>query len=427
MYDVYGKFTTSWNHYSQSDSSIKPWLDPTNTGAVVNDGYDPNVTPYALDAGILNINAPTQTNYCNDTIYPVVVLRNFGSSSLNSVKINYQLDNGTPLFTSWFGTLASHGMTTINLPYIVPGGDKHLLKVYTSLPNGGTDLNTSNDEATVIFVTELNSFPIKEGFDNAVFPYQTWRIGNPDGNDTWFRNNAVGGFGNSSACAEYDNNYLAGDGYVGQYDIIYSPLIDFSWAISPIKFTFSVAYQQASATLNDSLSVGISTDCGSTWTQIYTKGGATLATVSGYNTSPFTPSNNQWRKDSVMLNSFVGHKDIMFAFSNYNGGGNDIYLDDINISIGNTGLPSIDNGIDVFNLYPNPTDGILKVSVSLTKYSSIVLNIMNYLGETVAAKTIDNTIGGSYTMDLSSLSQGIYYVQIKTNSETVVRKISLQK
>ncbi len=425
LYDVYGKFATSWDYGNTSGTRLKDWLDPGNTGALVNDGYDPNVTPYSLDAGILNINNPTQTNYCNDTITPIVVLRNFGSATLTSVTIYYQLDSQTPVPFSWTGSLPLHGMATVTLPAIIPWDGTHLLKVYTSMPNGSNDMNTANDMASVVFVTQLNSFPIFEGFEHAVFPYQTWRIGNPDGNDTWYRNNSLGGFGNSSACAEYDN--YTNNSYAGQYDTIYSPLVDFSYATGPIKLSFSVAYQQASLTNSDSLNVSVSTDCGSTWSTVYAKGGLTLSTVLGLQTNAFTPTNSQWRSDTVLLNSLAGHKNVMFAFANYNANGNNIYLDDINITIGNTGIPSLSKGNNVFDLYPNPTDGMLNLTISLTQSSPVLIQVMNLLGETVATKTIDNTIGGSYSMNLSDLSQGIYFVQIKTSTETIVKRISLQK
>jgi len=424
-YDVYGKFATSWAYGSTAGTRLKDWLDPNNTGALVNDGYDPNVTPPALDAGILNINTPVQTNYCNNTITPSVVLKNHGSTTLTSVNINYQLDGGPVVTHPWSGSLLLHAMATVTLTTMssIPSGS-HFLKVYTSSPNSGTDLDHSNDTATVVFVTQLNNFPITEGFEHAVFPYQTWRIGNPDGNDTWFHNIAVGGFGNSTSCAEYDNN--TNNQYQGQYDTIYSPTIDFSNAISPIRLSFSIAYQQAASNINDSLLVSASTDCGATWSNIYAKGGATLATVNGFLTSPFTPSSGQWRKDSITINSLVGHSNVMFAFANYNAGGNNIYLDDINISVGNTGGIASSDNPTMFNLYPNPSNGILNVSVNLNRVDNVSLHVTNLLGQEICSKNIGNTSGGNYTLDLSNAAKGIYFVQLKTDKETTVKRITIE-
>ena len=425
-YDVYGKFATSWAYGGTAGTEIKDWLDPNNTGALVNDGYDPNVTPFALDAGILNINTPVQKNYCNPNITPSIVLKNHGSTTLTSATINYQLDGGPVVSQPWSGSLALHAMATVTLaPMNSIGDGSHLLKVYTTSPNSGTDADHSNDTATVVFVTQLNNFPIFEGFEHAVFPYQTWRIGNPDGNDTWFRNNTVGGFGNSTSCAEYDDNNTM-NGYQGQYDSIYSPTINFSNAVSPIVLSFSVAYIQRNNTVHDSLLVSVSSDCGSTWSNIYAKGGATLATVIGAQTNPFTPTSGQWRRDSVLLNTLAGHSNVMFAFANYNANGNNIYLDDINISVGNTGIPISNNSNDVFNLYPNPSNGILNVSIELNRIDDVSIHVMNMLGQEICTKNIGNTSGGIYSLDLSGVSKGIYFVQLITNKETTVKRITIE-
>lgn len=425
-YDVYGKFATSWAYGSTAGTRLKDWIDPNNTGALVNDGYDPNVTPFALDAGILNINTPVQTNYCNDTISPIVVLKNHGSTTLTSVNINYQLDGGPANTFNWSGNLALHAMATVTLNAInsIPHGT-HLLKIYTSSPNSGTDLNHSNDTTTVVFVTQLDGFPIFEGFEHAVFPYQTWRIGNPDGNDSWFHNNSVGGFGNSSSCAEYDNfSYPQADST--QYDSIYSPSIDFSNAISPIELSFSVAYQQRNNTVHDSLLVSVSMNCGATWSNIYAKGGSTLASVAGNLNSPFTPTSGQWRRDSINLNNLAGHRNVMFAFTNYDGGGNNIYLDDINISVGNTGIPISYNSEDIFNLYPNPSNGLLNVAIGLNRIDNVSIHMMNLLGQEICTKNIGNTSGGTYSLDLSNVAKGIYFVQLRTNKETTVKRVTIE-
>lgn len=42
--DWYGKFASSWLGGGTSGSSLKPWLDPDNSGVLILDGYDPNRT-----------------------------------------------------------------------------------------------------------------------------------------------------------------------------------------------------------------------------------------------------------------------------------------------------------------------------------------------------------------------------------------------
>ncbi len=425
-YDVYGKFSTSWAYYSMTDSSLKPWLDPNNTGALVNDGFDPNVTPFALDAGIININSPTQTNYCTNTISPVVILRNYGSSTLTNVDIKYQLDNLPVNTFHWTGSLALHGMETITLPNMTATLRSNKIRVYTSSPNGGTDLNGSNDTASVIFATQLNVFPIIQNFESPVFPSGTWRIGNPDGYDTWYRRIGVSGFGLSTACMELDN--FTNTGNIGQLDSLYSPYIDLTFAVAPIKLSFSYAYRLRNNSATDSLFISVSKDCGQSWERLESKGGANMATVTGLLSTAFTPSATQWKSDTLHLDSLAGVSNLQFAFTNYSNFGNNLYLDDIKIdAVSTLGIPAITTDKDDFILYPNPTNGLLNLSIALTQNSFVEVKVLNLLGDVVAIKNIDNTIRGNYSIDLSTLAQSIYFVQIKTNRETIVRRIALQK
>ena len=41
-FDYYGKFSTSWNNDTLASGRLRDWLDPGNTGALTNNGFDPN-------------------------------------------------------------------------------------------------------------------------------------------------------------------------------------------------------------------------------------------------------------------------------------------------------------------------------------------------------------------------------------------------
>jgi len=96
--------------------------------------------------------------------------------------------------------------------------------------------------------------------------------------------------------------------------------------------TFKVAYKNyLYPTYYDTLKVFVSTDCGSTYgPAVYTKGGPDLATDTS--SSEYTPSGSgDWRTETISLNSFVGNN-IVVKFETTNRWGNDLYLDDINIT-----------------------------------------------------------------------------------------------
>jgi lysyl endopeptidase len=350
--DYYGRFSNSWNPSgSNSTNRLMDWLDPNSSGVNTVDGYDPNQPTVALDAGMLNFTNPTAGySACVSSINPVATLRNSGINTLTSVTINYQLNATAPQTIPWSGSLNTSQTTSINIPTINVTPGTHTLKVWTSNPNGGTDMNFNNDTATVSFTITsptTNSLPIVEDFQATTFPPAGWNPVNPDNSTTWTRVTTAGGFGLSTASMRIDNFNYNG---VGQRDYMESPTVDLSSITDPVIVVFDVAYARYSAGNHDSLIVSVSTDCGGTWTRLYAKGNQLLSTNGGANvTSAFTPNASQWRKDTVSLLPYLGQANVKVRFENYCGYGNNLFVDNINItssvptaavSIGGTPNPS---------------------------------------------------------------------------------------
>lgn len=165
--DWYGRFGVSW-------SGLSTYLAPTSCGsATTNDGWDPNAPVADDDAGIQQVNSPSGT-YCTAAIDPVVTLYNYGANNLTSVTINYDIDGGTNNVFNWAGTLAPGSSTTVNLPTITTTAGAHTFNAYTSSPNGVTDSNPANDDASATFNAtpggELVTFTLETdcwGYENA--------------------------------------------------------------------------------------------------------------------------------------------------------------------------------------------------------------------------------------------------------------------
>ncbi|MFK5088299.1 hypothetical protein ACI4A4_27595, partial [Klebsiella pneumoniae] len=80
---------------------------------------------------------------------------------------------------------------------------------------------------------------------------------------------------------------------------------------------------------SDSLVVLISTDCGSTFSRIYAKGGGTLSTA-GSGANNFVPTAGQWRTETIDLAAYIGQS-VIIDFQNINGYGNKLYIDNVNV------------------------------------------------------------------------------------------------
>ena len=100
----------------------------------------------AIDAGIVSINQPTGI-FCNGSITPSVRLTNYGSTTLTSCTIHYNVDNMSTSTFNWSGSLAAAQSTNVTLPTLNTSAGEHEFAAWTSSPNGTNDENQSNNEA----------------------------------------------------------------------------------------------------------------------------------------------------------------------------------------------------------------------------------------------------------------------------------------
>jgi hypothetical protein len=178
-----------------------------------------------------------------------------------------------------------------------------------------------------------------EGFENSANLPSGWSLINPDGDAAWVVATDIARTGKNSI----GFNNCSGNGNLdmtGRKDRLVSPSYNFSEATS-VNVSFDVAY----ALLNfknklypDTLVVFSSIDGGSTWNQIYLKGGAELTNIPFITTSPpcWNPSTDKdWRTDYIPLNNLAGQTNVKFAFENRSNWGEWICLDNITVSSSN--------------------------------------------------------------------------------------------
>lgn len=194
----------------------------------------------------------------------------------------------------------------------------------------GTAANGCTSTATTSITVGVSTpLPVVEGFETLPFVPSNWTTtdGGSD-NNIWQRNTTVGGFATSTNCAWFPNHTVNA---VGTIDEMRTMTLNFN-SLSSAQMTFDVAYcRKSNSTFSDTLSVRVSTDCGATWSQVYYVGGSSLATAPNSN-SFFTPTSAQWRTETINLTSFAGQGSVMIAFRNHNRNGNNLYLDNINIT-----------------------------------------------------------------------------------------------
>jgi len=161
--DFYGKFSMSWNGNGSSVAGerLQNWLDPQNTGATTADGWDPNgpSTTYTYDAGFQGATAPvSNSTLCSGIIQPIVTVKNFGSTTLTSLTINYSVVGGANQTYNWTGSLVQSATASVTLPsFTIPSNGAQTLSITSSNPNGQTDENNANDNLNVSFIAIANA------------------------------------------------------------------------------------------------------------------------------------------------------------------------------------------------------------------------------------------------------------------------------
>ena len=77
---------------------------------------------------------------------------------------------------------------------------------------------------------------------------------------------------------------------------------------------------------------------------------------------------------------------------------------------------------DIISVYPNPTTGILNINLSGVLETELILYTIT--GQKIFRKTINTK---TTTIDLSSLSNGVYYLQLKNGNGVDTKKIIFNK
>ena len=238
------------------------------------------------------------------------------------------ISNGTPTSWSWSFPGAATTTSTVQNPTNIcynTAGTYNVTLIATNANGSNTMTKTA-----YITVSGTTVLPLTEGFQ-ATFVPSGWMLNNPDADNTWTQTTTAGGFGTSTTSIVMDN-YSPATSVAGRIDEIMTPKYSFA-GISTATLKFDVAYARYNTTYRDSLRVLVSTDCGTTWVSVYSKGAfTTLQTAPDNATSAFVPTAAQWRTETVSLTPYVGLANVMVKFQNYSGWGQLLYLDNINIT-----------------------------------------------------------------------------------------------
>lgn len=358
---------------------------------------------------------------CTNPLTPSVTLKNYGGITLTSALIEYGIEGQTMQQYSWSGLLVAGASTPLTLSAVtIPSGSGQNFVAKLIEVNGNPDYYNRNlNFKAPVSLAGTPTQTLSQGFTSTTFPPADWMLNNNGASTTWTRS-TVGGFGQTPGGSAKFAFYSIASGVIGE--LIPTIPVDLSTAINPIM-TFSVAYCQYSSTYNDRLQVLVSTDCGTTWSSVYNKAGAALATKAAQTTA-FTPTATQWRSDTVSLANFVGQSSVMIKLKGTSAYGNNLYVDDINLS-DFTSVHSLE-GVTSFNVYPNPANDFINISATMEKAMPLALELTDISGRVAYSLNLGKVSSLNQTIDIKNLAAGIYTLAVRSGNSVNYQKISIQ-
>lgn len=274
------------------------------------------------------------------------------------------------------------------------------------------------------------SLPFAEDFESRSFDRQGWTVENPDDKKTWDIR-----FVSSPDQAELAA-YVNIRNYNGfhERDYLISPELNF-YSFKDISLNFQYAYQQRMEALTDSLIVSISEDCGDNWTRLLALAEnmepERIFATSEPGSFEFVPEEaSDWCGSddnpacvSIDLSDYSGKSNIRIRFETFNSFGNNLFIDNILVDGTLIGIDENESISNKLKLFPNPTAGILNVDLSdFTGETEI--QVYNAEGVRVNSTTFLNP--QTEILDLTSLPDGIYLIQVKSGYQVITEKVIIR-
>lgn len=357
---------------------------------------------------------------CSTTHTPAISVKNTGINTINTMTIIPVLDAVAGAPFAWSGSLASGATTTITMPSVSTTVGNHTYSTNISAVNSGSDDYPSNNSKNGSFAvsTTVTAAPIIQTFSLTTFPPTNWYRNNQDNGAFQFsRIPNVGAYAISPlGCVKYNS---WDNPKVGDRDELYMPQANLT-GLSNMKLTFDVAHSPVTGK-TEGLDVLVSTNCGASWTNVYSKYGTILATAPA-STIAFTPISTQWRSEVVNLAAYDNMPNLLVKFMPYNDYGNNIWLDNINL-VSTTDLKSTVSEFSAIEVYPNPAQNEATLRITTMNVGENTITMINTLGQVLIQKTISVDAGSTaISLDTKDLSSGIYHVVVTDKSGYAVTK-----
>jgi len=356
----------------------------TETGAIQNPYSAVNcAAPASNDNDARTFDYAGETLTCEGDLIPEIMIQNYGLTNLTSLNIEVSVNGNIMSTTPWTGNLATYATDNITLPALTALASNDAVTINTSYPNGVIDADQTNNPAASFNVTmaiqNTNSYVTVQIVTDAYGSETTWDIKNDNGAVVL----SGGPYNNLNASGTTTETAVSGT------------------LITQTCHTF---------TIYDSYGDGIDAGYG-TGSFTVTDGSGTVLTSGGQFTDSdggaFKTGSTGTPPDSWDCDPINGCVDP--------GTGSGLYtsITDCNAACSATDVSEV---ISNLSIYPNPVKNVLTIEGSY-----ISVDIIDVSGKLVLSSEYVKTI------NVKSLSDGVYMLNIKTENGIAVKKITVAK
>lgn len=397
-------------------------LDRINT-TLMNDrrtlwSYENLLSTGVLDTVVLCV---PEADFFAETHYVCI------GGTVNFYDASYNGLTDTYLWNFPTGVPSSSTDTNPTIVYNTPGVYAVTLNVYNA---AGNDAVTKTGYITVLDTALAYDAPYMESFETVNFMNEFTVLN--DDSSTWELSSATAYSGTKSV---FINNF---DGNTnGSYDVFITPLIDLTTLPAGLhaKLTFKYAYAgkinpgmiiTEPDTAYDKLNVYLSNDCGAVWQSKFSKSGAAMGTSDPLETAFVPSSQAEWLEAEFLITSSqLTYKGARLKFEFYSNGGNNLYIDDINLHSLAAGMEEFVDPVS-FTVFPNPAEEYSNISFTLLENSDLQLAVYDISGRLLIELENANLSAGhyNYIIDRSMISKpGSYIVKLQINGYSLVHKL----
>lgn len=379
------------------------------------------VKVYSGKASIIEIQSPSQ-NICNQNGFtPEIIVKNNDIYPLTSLVCYYECGNVSNQI-EWNGNVESGQSTNIQFPFANFNSGANTITYFISIPNGGTNINTSGISLNKNFYLVHAGQTVKLVLKTDTYSEETsWELKDEITSNVIYSENSYSG-----GVATYTYEWCLGPGCY-KYTIYdsYGDGMNGSWGTN--RGNVNITNTSTNTTIlslngngfSSSYSVSFCIDgveCPADFT-MEVDDESILLTGS-------IPSGGTYSGIGVVdgyfypLEAGIGIHVINYTYVNN--------LDQemectFNITVENSNVVGIpDYKFNEVEVFPNPTSGIL----SVINLGNVNIEIRNMMGQIIKQMYIlDNSI----QIDMSNYPEGTYFIRVIDSEKIVTKKVCLQK